>query len=86
MSNRAAVLAAIDAAQDWLTGHEVALMAGLQYKQTIDALTALHNEARIARQGRKFTAKWGSVELLEAQTPSPHLILDQVFYAICSKR
>jgi transposase len=37
----------------------------MSYRQTIDAVNALHNEARIGRHGRKFTARWGSLELVQ---------------------
>lgn len=85
MTNRAAVLAAIEAANDWLTGHEVALMTGLQYKQTIDALYALYNDAHIARKGRKFTARWGSIAIQAQESPPSHAILFQALHRMCTK-
>lgn len=58
-TNRDRVLEVLNSADRLLTGHEVAEHAGISYKQALDALTFLHNERKIARQGRKFTARWG---------------------------
>lgn len=55
---RARVHAAIEAAGACLTGRELARLTGLTYRQTVDALTALHRQGRIDRHGRKFTASW----------------------------
>lgn len=52
----------------------------MTYRQTIDALNALHNTAQIARHGRKFTAKWGALALIK---PDPAIaaahLLEDVF-------
>ena len=58
-TNRQAVLEVLEAADRLLTGQEVAGRAGISYKQALDALTFLFNERRIARDGRKFTSRWG---------------------------
>jgi DNA-binding IclR family transcriptional regulator len=55
---RRRVLAIIEAADTSLTGAEIAHRSGLSYRQTIDALNALHNAGKIERTGRKFTARW----------------------------
>lgn len=65
MSLRSRALHAVNAAPGWLTAACVAQITGMSYRQTIDALNALHNEARIARHGRKFTARWGSLQLVQ---------------------
>lgn len=58
-TNRDRVLEVINTAERLLTGHEVAERAGISYKQALDALTFLHNERRVSREGRKFTSRWG---------------------------
>lgn len=58
---RARVQAAIDSSSGQLTGHQLAAITGLTYRQTVDALTALHRQGRIERYGRKFTASWGQL-------------------------
>lgn len=55
---RMRVLAVIQASPVPLTGQQIADATGFAYKQTIDALNALNNAAKIARIGRKFTARW----------------------------
>ncbi len=55
---RARVLAVIEASDCQLTGQQLAEITGLTYRQTVDALNALNNAAKIARIGRKFTARW----------------------------
>lgn len=55
---RVKILAVIETATRPLTGREIARMARLNYKQTIDGLNALHNHARVERRGRKHTAHW----------------------------
>lgn len=64
-SLRSRALAAINASSTWMSAQQVAKTTGLTYRQTIDALNALHNAAQIARLGRKFTAKWGSLALIK---------------------
>ena len=65
-THRLRVLTVIQSTEGWITGLEVAQLAGLTHKQTIDALNALNNMEKIARIGRKFTAKWGRLV-----TPDP---------------
>lgn len=73
---RQRVLDVIEYAPGSLTGHDVAELTGLTYRQTIDALNALFNMAKIARTGRKFTARWG--KLVETQPKvSPVAMLDR---------
>lgn len=60
---RSRVLAVIETAPDPLCGIQVAAIAGLTYKQTIDALNALHNLGKVSRDGRKFTARWTRPEV-----------------------
>ena len=71
------VLVVIEASSDLLTAQQIAQATCLTYRQTIDALNALNNMAKVQRVGRKFTAKWGRV------TPSldenPALLLQSVF-------
>lgn len=77
---RATVLVVIEAATEPLTGHRVAELAGLTYRQTVDALNALHNSARIARAGRKFTARW--MPIPTPPTEPPHARIDEAMRAL----
>ncbi|MGF6301889.1 hypothetical protein OKW42_005242 [Paraburkholderia sp. WC7.3d] len=66
ISLRARALAAVNRSNVWQSAQQIASDTGLTYRQTIDALNALHNDARVARRGRKFTATWGSIVLIES--------------------
>ena len=65
VSLRLRALTAVNASSTWQSAQQIASATGMTYRQTIDALNALHNEAKVARQGRKFTAKWGSLQLVK---------------------
>lgn len=65
-SYRAGVLAAVNASSDWRTGREIAMLAKLSHKQTVDALCALYNTGKVARHGRTCTALWGPISLLKS--------------------
>ncbi|RQS39753.1 hypothetical protein [Burkholderia sp. Bp8990] len=65
VSLRLRALNAVNASPAWQSAQQIATATGMTYRQTIDALNALHNEAKVARQGRKFTAKWGSLRLVK---------------------
>lgn len=58
-THRLRVLTVIQSTEGWITGQQVAALAGLTHKQAADALNSLFNMAKIARTGRKFTARWG---------------------------
>ncbi|SCU73474.1 hypothetical protein CNECB9_1150018 [Cupriavidus necator] len=73
-SHRARVLEVIEHADRFLTGNEVMQRAGISYKQTLNALCFLHNEGRVARDGRKFKARWG-----RAQQDAGHAGLEGFF-------
>jgi predicted Rossmann fold nucleotide-binding protein DprA/Smf involved in DNA uptake len=64
-SLRSRALNAVNASLTWQSAEQIAKKTGMTYRQTIDALNALHNEARVARHGRKFTARWGSLSLVK---------------------
>lgn len=68
---RATVLEVVNESPKWLTGHEVATLAKLTYRQTINALNELKNFDKVARKGRTFSARWGPLHLA-----SPHPVLD----------
>lgn len=55
---RARVLELVNDSPVKLTGREIAKRAGLEYKQTIDALNALHNHDKVQRIGKKFNTRW----------------------------
>lgn len=74
---RMRVLAVIDAADACFTGQQLAQATGLTYRQTIDALNALNNMAKVARTGRKFTARWCRVP--ETLDESPAITLERAF-------
>jgi len=67
---RMRVLAAIESTDHLLTGHQVAQLAGLTYKQAIFALNALNNTGKVMRTGRKFTARWGRVPKTLDENPA----------------
>ncbi len=64
-SYRATVLAAVNTSTEWRTGREIAELAKLSYKQTIDALNALYNTGQVSRRGRTCTALWGMRDLAQ---------------------
>lgn len=74
---RMRVLAVIEASESCLTGQQLASLTGLTYRQTIDALNALNNMAKVARTGRKFTARWCRVP--ETLDESPAITLERAF-------
>lgn len=79
---RARVQAAIEAAQACLTGRELARRTGLTYRQTVDALTALHRQGRIERHGRKFTASWCPL----TPKPDPSADLQAAIYRLAAPK
>lgn len=66
-NNRAPILACVLASPKFQTAREISRATGIPYKATIDALCSLRNEGKVVRQGRKFTAKWGSPALQDKQ-------------------
>ena len=68
-----------------MTGREIAERAGLSYKQTIDALNALYNHSRVARNGRKFMARWVPLPPAELPPDSPFVMLELAFRALMRK-
>lgn len=55
---RQIVQQAVESASEPQSAEQITRRTGLDYKQVIDALNALHNAERITRIGRKFTARW----------------------------
>jgi predicted Rossmann fold nucleotide-binding protein DprA/Smf involved in DNA uptake len=74
---RMRVLAVIEATDTVHTGQQLAQLTGLTYRQTIDALNALNNMEKVARTGRKFTARWGRVP--QALDENPAIALELAF-------
>ena len=72
---RKLVLAVLNSASGCLTGQDIAVRTGLTYRQTIDALNALHNLQQVQRTGRKFTARWSGLK----PTTHPAHALEQAF-------
>lgn len=73
---RTTVLAVVTGQDGCLSGRQIALRAGLTYRQTIDALNALHNMDKVRRTGRKFTARWSRIQPI---THHPAHALEQAF-------
>lgn len=67
---RELVLSVLAMADGWLKAREVSELTGLTYKQTIDALNYLYNAEKVARTGRKFTARWGRKDLVQEEDTS----------------
>lgn len=67
---RELVLSVLAMADGWLKAREVSELTGLTYKQTIDALNYLYNAEKVARTGRKFTARWGRKDLVQVTDTS----------------
>jgi len=78
---RSRVLRVVNASHDWLTARDIAKRTSLTYLQTVFALNALFNAGCIARHGRKSTARWGSLVLVE-HSPSADAIatLEEIFH------
>lgn len=83
-SHRAVVLAALTGATSWCSSHDLVKQTGLTYPQVVFALFALHNFGQIARTGRKFTARWGPLTMIEA--PAHNFdILQGLFHGIVKR-
>jgi rRNA maturation protein Nop10 len=78
---RRRVLDAINERDRFLTAVDIVEYTELTYKQVIDVLQALHNENLILREGRKFTAKWGSLKLQAEPADSGAKALEETFRA-----
>lgn len=78
---RSRVLRVLNASPDWMLASDIAKRTGLTYHQTIYTLNALFNAGAIARHGRKSTARWGSLVLIE-HNPSADAIatLESIFH------
>ena len=75
-SYRDRVLEVLDSSLFPLTGYEVARLAGLNYKQAIDALDALYNMNKVTRLGKKESARWTRLErVVPSSDPLNDLIL-----------
>lgn len=75
---RQRVLVVVEQSPVALTGQQIAATTGLTYRQTIDALNALNNTAKVARVGRKFTARWCRVPN-KTLDENPAITLERAF-------
>lgn len=80
---RERVLKIVDASKVPLTGREIAARAGLQYKQTIDALDALYNHGRVHRHGKKLKTRWCAIV---SDQRGVFLYLDRAFNKMTAAR
>lgn len=78
-THRLRVLTVIQATEGYISGRQVAALSGLTHKQAIDALNWLNNSGRVARIGRKFTAKWGQIPHYDPQG-DPITALERAFW------
>lgn len=80
-SVRRKVLEVVQASPVPLRGRDVARLAGLGYKQTIDALGSLLDMERVERIGHKATSKWA-----KKAGPKPPDPLNAFLLQILTKR
>ena len=79
------VLIVIERSPGWQTSYQLAEATGLTYAQVIFALNALNNQSKIARAGRKSTARWGRLALAQDnQLAAAFSTLDSCFRAFFS--
>jgi hypothetical protein len=55
---RSALTTALQGVATAIGGRDVALLAGLPYKTTIDALGRTHDAGTVVRFGSKYSSKW----------------------------
>lgn len=72
------MLTIVNAETEWQSAATIAVHANLTYEQTVFALLALHNTAKIARRGSKSTSKWGPLSLLPV-TEDSYALLQSLF-------
>lgn len=77
-SYRATVMDAVLDANTWCTSHDLVKKTQLTYPQVLFALHALHSAEKIARMGRKFTAKWGALTLVR-ESEHNYDLLEKLF-------
>ena len=63
---------------DRLTGRDVATLAGIPYKATIDALCRMHNSGQVIRVGSKSAARW-TLKAQESVTDTALAALEAVW-------
>lgn len=80
-SVRRKVLEVVQASPAPLRGRDVARLAGLNYKQSIDALNTLLDMERVERIGRKQTARW-----VKKAEPKPSDPLNAFILQILARR
>ncbi|WP_025915812.1 hypothetical protein [Herminiimonas sp. CN] len=83
-SYRATVLDAVLDTDSWCTSHDLVKKTQLTYPQVLFALHALHSAGRIARMGRKFTAKWGALTLVR-EPEHNYELLEQLFHSLIKR-
>lgn len=82
---REVVLNVVNKSPVKLSAREISRRSGLTYKQTIDALQALNNYERVVRIGKKFSARWIRVGIVECCNESVKE-LENVFMSIAKKQ
>lgn len=77
---RQAIVAYLDDHDSFISARDITTALNLPYKTTVDALNALHNMERVARVGRKFSAKWGSKRLQQDRVAAGWQMLAGVWF------
>lgn len=67
---RTLVLMTVNASDGWLTARKVTEITGLSYRQVVDALQYLLHTEKVVRSGKKATARWGRLGLIEKRDTS----------------
>ncbi|MEJ7804394.1 MAG: hypothetical protein WKG03_00515 [Telluria sp.] len=66
---RAAIIKTLERQPQAIAGRELAALASLPYKVTIDALGRMHDAGTVIRIGRKYSATWA---LAGTDAAQPH--------------
>lgn len=81
---RERLLAALAAHDTLIKGRALCIVLRTPYKPTIDALDALHRGGLVYRDGRKSTARWGSLALTPKPSFDPNLF-QECMHAIAKR-
>lgn len=74
-----AIAKALTGRTEPLSGRDVAEVAGIAYKATIDALCRMHDAGTVVRFGRKYRAAWALTGSPAASQPDPMAELEALW-------